>query len=300
MYHKNKNHKQQSNGMKRKCCRNRKSQRLRAKLRKSKFDIKSTMILFNVDKTNKSIFKKSNCQYQERKIKCLRSLNQALMKRQLSMKQTNVTMDKSIVKQQKQLMKSKETFMIKPNYLTMTDTIFKQMLSTVFDDTEFIVQHFDTTEKLNYIRQYAQLINNLYCLKYEQDVWQTYYNISMIADVWSTTTITKEMAFENILHRYLFTTRVNTEKRQKTILDQLKKIQYDLNEYQQQIDDLSIDKKLLFKVIPTLVGNELHKLRTEYEWKKVLFQYDANDYRLVKLFYDLQPTEDLVRFCNYL
>jgi hypothetical protein len=286
--------------MKRKCCRNRKSQRLRAKLRKSKFDIKSTMILFNVDKTNKSIFKKSNCQYQERKIKCLRSLNQALMKRQLSMKQTNVTMDKSIVKQQKQLMKSKETFMIKPNYLTMTDTIFKQMLSTVFDDTEFIVQHFDTTEKLNYIRQYAQLINNLYCLKYEQDVWQTYYNISMIADVWSTTTITKEMAFENILHRYLFTTRVNTEKRQKTILDQLKKIQYDLNEYQQQIDDLSIDKKLLFKVIPTLVGNELHKLRTEYEWKKVLFQYDANDYRLVKLFYDLQPTEDLVRFCNYL
>ena len=140
-------------------------------------------------------------------------------------------------------------------------------------------------------------MNNVYCLRYQQDVWQSRYNVSMIAGIWSTT-ITKEMAVGNNLSRFLFTTRENVEKRQKIIIDQLNKAQQDLKEYheQQHTVDLSIDMKLLLKLITTLVGNELQQLRTEYEWKKLLFQYDANDYLQVKLFYDLNPTEDQVSY----
>jgi len=186
---------------------------------------------------------------------------------------------------------------IKPNYLTMTDLVFlKRIISVALNTGSIsIIEWLDTTEKLLYVRQYAQLMNNVYCLRYQQDVWQTCYNVSMIAGIWSTT-ITKEMALENNLSRWLFTTRENVEKRQKIIIDQLNKAQQDLKEYheQQHTVDLSIDMKLLLKLITTLVGNELQQLRTEYEWEKLLFQYDANDYLQVKLFYDLNPTEDQV------
>jgi len=65
MNNKNKNHNQQSNRIKKNCFGNRKLQKLRAKLRKRGFDVQSIMILVNVDNTNKSISKESNCQHQE-------------------------------------------------------------------------------------------------------------------------------------------------------------------------------------------------------------------------------------------
>ena len=275
---------QASKPNKKKCRGNRKLQRLRSKLRTRRFAGKSVMILLNENYIHKIIPTAHNTES--------KSFNQMSIK-QASTKQSKCPSDKLVLKEKSRVVKSN----IKPNYLTMTDLVFlKRIISVALNTGSIsIIEWLDTTEKLLYVRQYAQLMNNVYCLRYQQDVWQTCYNVSIIAGIWSTT-ITKEMALENNLSRWLFTTRENVEKRQKIIIDQLNKAQQDLKEYheQQHTVDLSIDMKLLLKLITTLVGNELQQLRTEYEWEKLLFQYDANDYLQVKLFYDLNPTEDQV------
>jgi DNA-binding transcriptional regulator YhcF (GntR family) len=46
-----------------------------------------------------------------------------------------------------------------PQYLTVPDRIFKQMLSRAVEDGEKIVQWIDTDEKLKSIRQLAHLVN---------------------------------------------------------------------------------------------------------------------------------------------
>jgi hypothetical protein len=110
------------------------------------------------------------------------------------------------------------------------------------------------------------------------------------------------MALENYLHRYLFTSRIKIEKYQKKLINQIMKIQSNLYEFLQQQqqrhqrNNLSFDLTILLKLITTLVDKNLQELHHEYELKAILFQYDANDYRLVRLFYDLQPTNDHVQF----
>jgi len=59
----------------------------------------------------------------------------------------------------------------KPNYLHVTDYVFKRLLSNALkgiDETN-ILTLLDTSEKLKYARTYAQLINDLFYLKMKDD-----------------------------------------------------------------------------------------------------------------------------------
>lgn len=47
-------------------------------------------------------------------------------------------------------------------------------------------------------------------------------------------------------------------------------------------------------VIPAFVRRGQQKLAADFERKKSLLQFDANDHRLVKEFYNLKPTEDQI------
>ena len=57
----------------------------------------------------------------------------------------------------------------KPDYLQINDQTFKKMLSTSLEGAETIVQLLDTSEKLQYARHYAQLVNNLFYLRIKHD-----------------------------------------------------------------------------------------------------------------------------------
>ena len=91
----------------------------------------------------------------------------------------------------------------KPNYLKLPDHVFKTLLSTSLANVENMVEMLDTPEKLQYTRDYAQLVNDLFYLRLKQDFWENYFKIATTTGIWSLQ-MTKEMIKENNLHRMKF------------------------------------------------------------------------------------------------
>jgi hypothetical protein len=219
------------------------------------------------------------------------SLSQMSISQLPTKRQRSTTVDDAIMKEKNT---NKSTFNNnKPNYLKVPDRVFKQMLSTAMEGAETIVQSLDTTEKLQFARDYAHLVNNVLYLKLEQDFWDNYYKVAMIEGIWSSS-LSKQMIKENNLHRFHFKTQDKIEQRRKIVIDRLKQAENELNQHKQRPINGLLDMKRLLTVIPAFVRKGQYKLCAEYERKKVLLQFDANDYRLVKSFYHLKPSEDQV------
>ncbi|CAF4135759.1 unnamed protein product, partial [Adineta steineri] len=187
----------------------------------------------------------------------------------------------------------KSTSAVKPNYLKTSDHIFKKMLSTALEGTEDIIRLLDTPEKLKYTREYAQLVNDLFYLRLKQDFWKDYYKILVATGVWSMK-LSKQFIKENKLDQIQFVTQKNVEKYRQTTMEQLKQAEINLNQHKQIKFGQSIDLQKLSTIIPAFVRKGQHKLSADFEYKKLLLQFDTNDYHLVQTFYDLKPSEDQI------
>ncbi|CAF4202114.1 unnamed protein product [Rotaria sordida] len=75
----------------------------------------------------------------------------------------------------------------KPKYLKVPDQVFKNMLSKSLADGKSIVETLDTPEKLEFIRIYAHLLNNIFYLKLERDFWKHYQTICSAKVIWQAT-----------------------------------------------------------------------------------------------------------------
>ena len=84
------------------------------------------------------------------------------------------------------------------------------------------------------------------------------------------------------------------------MLNELKKAENDLNKHKQQSFDRSIDMQRLSTIISAFVRQGQHKLTADFERKKRILQFDAYDYRLIKTFYNLNPTENQVYYIFYM
>ena len=73
----------------------------------------------------------------------------------------------------------------KPRYLRMSDKVFKQMLSNEIEQGDTTIQYLDTKEKIQFVRQMAEAMNNLYYFDLQHQLWQAYYDIVMKEDVWT-------------------------------------------------------------------------------------------------------------------
>ena len=62
----------------------------------------------------------------------------------------------------KLLLPTKRIQQFKPHYLTLSDEIFKQMLSNAVQDGDQLVQCLNTDEKLQAVRQMTEVTNNLH------------------------------------------------------------------------------------------------------------------------------------------
>lgn len=111
--------------------------------------------------------------------------------------------------------------------------------------------------------------------------------------IWSLPMV-KDMAKENNLSRFKFKTKAQLEKHRTLILNRLQEAENNLNKHKQQPINRSIDMNKLSTVIPAFVRQGQHKLSVEFERKKLILQFDSNDHRLVKTFYNLKPTENQV------
>lgn len=183
---------------------------------------------------------------------------------------------------------------MKPNYLHTPDNVFREMLSTASQGAEIIVQELYTQEKLQYARHYTELVNNVSYLTLKQDFWENYYKIATSTGIWSLQ-MSKQLIRENNLHPHPFRTQNNVEKQRQFVIDELKKAIDTLNEHKQlSVADQSIDIDHLSSIIHAFVHKSQHRLRNDFERKKLLLQLDAHEYHLVQTFYQLQPTEDQV------
>jgi hypothetical protein len=181
----------------------------------------------------------------------------------------------------------------KPKYLKVPDQIFKEMLTKSLVAEDNIIQLLETPDKLQFLRTYAHLLNNVFYLKLEQDFWEHYNTICISEAIWSLP-IVKDTAKENNLYRITFKTKVQLEKHLKLIVNRLEEAENNLNKHNQQPINRSIDMNKLSTVITAFVRQGQHKLSLEFERKKLILQFDANDHRLVKTFYNLKPTENQV------
>jgi hypothetical protein len=185
----------------------------------------------------------------------------------------------------------------KPKYLKVPDKIFKEMLLKSLvggGKEESIVQWFDTTLKLQYIRTYAHLLNNICYLKLEQDYWQHYDKVATTEGIWSSP-LEKELIKKNNLYRINFKTKIQLDKHRQFIFNRLQKAENELNKHKQQRPiNSSFDMNRLSTVLLAFVRQGQHKLSKDFERKKQLLQFDAHDYHLIKTFYTLKPTENQV------
>jgi hypothetical protein len=181
----------------------------------------------------------------------------------------------------------------KPKYLKVSDQIFKEMLSKSLVGEDNINQQLDTSEKLQFVRTYAHLLNNVFYVKLEQDFWEHYHTVCISEAIWSLPTV-KDMAKETNLYRITFKTKTQLEKHRQLILNRLEEAENNLNTHKQQPIHRSIDMNKLSTVMTAFIRQGQHKLSLEFERKKLILQFDAIDHRLIKTFYNLKPVENQV------
>lgn len=215
------------------------------------------------------------------------SISNVPKKRQCVVTTTNI-------EEEQQTKTSQSIFDYKPKYLQVPDQVFKQMLSKSLTGADDLIQSLDTSEKMQYVRTYAHLLNNIFYWKLEQNYWENYYNVCTTEFIWSSP-LTNDIIKENNLVRFKFKTKVQVDRHQKLIVSRLQESEDKLNQHKQKSINGSVDMSKLASIIPAFVRQGQHKLTAAFERKKAILQLDANDHRLVKTFYDMEPTRDQVK-----
>ena len=104
----------------------------------------------------------------------------------------------------------------KSNYLHLTDTAFKKLLSATLKgiDEDNLMVLVDTPEKVQYIRIYTQLINNLFYLKLKDAFWKSYEEVVLSSSEidFNSHLMSKSGRKEHHLHRFQFVKRENIHK----------------------------------------------------------------------------------------
>jgi hypothetical protein len=190
-----------------------------------------------------------------------------------------------------------------PNYLKVSNSIFKRMLCKALVGADTIVAHIDTADKLDFVRIYAQLLNNVCYLQLEEHFWTDYMNILTTESVWSLPLQDDVVVSskKNNLHRALFKSQTQVEKRHQKIRCRLDEAELRLNEQRANAVTFDIDTNEIDRVLLAFVRQGQRKLVVDFERRTQLVRFDAIDYRLLRSFYDLQPKNDVqvrLRSCH--
>ena len=112
--------------------------------------------------------------------------------------------------------------MFKPRYLRMSDKMFKQMLSNEIEKGNTTIhQCLDTKEKIQFVCQMAEAMNNLYYFDLQRQLWQAYFDIGMKQGVW-TSRVSKSFAKQHRTCRSYGFPKHIIDKRQNEINQQFK------------------------------------------------------------------------------
>lgn len=182
------------------------------------------------------------------------------------------------------------------HYLNATDKIFKQMLKSAFANNQNILQWCKSKENLQYLREHTRLLDRVYYLKLEQDLWENYIHYGDTYGCW-TCPLSKIILRENQLEADYKMSKKSMENYQEKIKQQKQKAEEQvekhallLKDYQHQ--DSKVDEQQLWAAILALVRKGQQKLSKDYEHRKKYFENSAKDRHFVKTCYDCQPTKE--------
>jgi hypothetical protein len=184
-------------------------------------------------------------------------------------------------------------------YLNTSKRKFKQMLRTAIVNGQNILEWCNTDEKLNYIYEHTRLLDKVYYLKLEKDLWENYIKYGETSHCW-TSPLSKTIIQQHQLTSDYQQSQKSMVKYQQKITEQLQEAEAHvaqhallLKDYQHQ--DSLIDEKHLWATILALVRKGQHKLSQNYEHRKKLFKHSAQGHSLVKACYDYEPTQEEIQ-----
>ncbi|CAF3893695.1 unnamed protein product [Rotaria sp. Silwood1] len=193
-----------------------------------------------------------------------------------------------------------------PNYKKLSPYQFKDALMKVLpaSSQHHIKECYVNVPMLHFIQQRTELVCSILQLKFEQDYWNSIDNlISMPVVIWLSEA-GKDVTKKNSINWDHTKTKLNIQHRQTIIQNRLKEAEHSLNFHLQQSYpfDCELNNKtalvsflnVISHGVVTLAENSLYYFRTNFEQKKILLDFDITDARLVKLFYDLNPTQEQI------
>ncbi|CAF1369882.1 unnamed protein product [Rotaria sp. Silwood1] len=187
---------------------------------------------------------------------------------------------------------SSDPTLLLPNYLTISDSKFKEMLLTSTSNnmnTDTLSELLNQKEILVFIRQLTHLVNKLNYSQLQHEQWSYYYNLGMTEGIW-TGRVSKKMAEANSMCYSYGRSKVLTKQRLKKYKQQCPQIQETINQHTKQIPH-DIDMTLVTNVINNLIHKDQHQLRLELDRRKTMPRLDAEEHKLVDQFYTLKPRQ---------
>ncbi|CAF1279250.1 unnamed protein product [Rotaria sordida] len=200
----------------------------------------------------------------------------------------------------------KQLLKIKPNYKKLTYYEFKDVLiKTIPVHSHHHIKNWLTNiTMLDFLKHRAELIATVFQLRIELDYWNYIADLTIHPVVIWLLEIGKDGTKKNSINWDHTKRKAIVQKQQKKIQKQLQKAERDLNFHLQQPYPFECEltnKTALFSFMNviangliTLAENNLNYLRTNFEQKKILLNFDITNANLVKSFYDLNPTEEQI------
>ena len=193
-----------------------------------------------------------------------------------------------------------------PKYLNVSAYHFAHLVhATTSSNGRMVIHWLRNAKVVNFFRQYARLLDKVTHLQLEQDYWNSVAETLLDTIVWLSK-MPKVLTRRTSINWEYPRTEKNVRKRQKTISNQLKQVQDNMDAHLQKARELPYQRHQeettkehieLLDAIATLVHQGLQSVRTNFQQKKILLEIDRNEVQLVKSFYDSNPRSDQVRHC---
>ena len=236
------------------------------------------------------------------------SMSQPLQKKQkMTSNQVDQNEQATVTTSRSQLSKSKnkqQQFNDKdyiPDYLKVSNRIFKQMLISSFEGANKLVKRLNTSERINFVRQYAYLIHKRFYIELQQDQWKYYYDTGINTNIWSGRVSYRWAAMNSMYHTYGRSKKL-IEQRLKTIARQYQEALQQLEQHANQqlpqcMSEMNppFDFQSMLTMVIALVRKGQHKLKQQYEHNKKMLIFDSTDHRLVQTVYDYKPNTQQIR-----
>ncbi|CAF1384354.1 unnamed protein product [Rotaria sordida] len=162
-----------------------------------------------------------------------------------------------------------------PDYLKVSNRIFKKMLINSLEGAKEIVKRLNSKDKINYIRQYAYLIHRLFYVQLQESQWKYYYDIGIQENIWSGR-VSKKWAAMNI-----------SQALQDFGNQPLPQCLSEMNP--------PLDFEKISAMVTVVVRKGQHKLKQQFEYNKKMLKLDSTDHLFVKNIYDFKPNKQQIR-----